>query len=174
MTELEHCVLGVVWQQGPLTAYEIAKPFAESPSSYWSGSAGAIYPLVRRLEQKGLLQGENAQWNSRSKRTFTVTPQGLAALREWLAPPFPEAAGAASFDPVRTRVGFIQALPSRGHRKFVDDAERVVREQLARLESIHAAEKADARPLDALVTSGAIHELRARLTWLAEVREELI
>jgi len=174
MTELEHCVLAFVWQRGPLTAYEIAKPFAESPSSYWSGSAGAIYPLVRRLEAKGLLQGENAKWNSRSKRTFTLTPAGLEELRAWLSPPFTPDVGASSFDPIRTRVGFIEALPIRARKRFVDDAERVVNEQLQRLESIHATEIAENRSLDALVTKGAIHELRSRLSWLLEVRKELL
>ena len=31
-TELEGCVQGVVWQQGPCTAYTIRKVFLDSPS----------------------------------------------------------------------------------------------------------------------------------------------
>jgi len=174
VTELEYCVLGIVWEGGPLTAYEVAKPFAESPSSYWSGSAGAIYPLVRRLEEKGFLRGKSAQWNSRRKRVLTITEQGLAALREWLAPPFPPSAGAASFDPIRTRVVFINALPAKARARFFDDAERVVREQLTGLEELYAAQReTGTMALDALSTLGGMHELRARLAWLSEVRREL-
>lgn len=173
MTELESCVLGVVWQGGPLTAYEIAKPFAASVSSYWSGSAGAIYPLVRRLEEKGFLQGEVTQWNSRKKRTFTITPTGLAALREWLAPPFAPAVGAPAFDPIRTRIAFLGALPPRVRGRFLDDAERVVRDQLAELERVHTRERQTGATFDALATRGAMHELHARLRWLVEVRREL-
>jgi DNA-binding PadR family transcriptional regulator len=174
VTELEYCVLGIVWEGGPLTAYEVAKPFAESPSSYWSGSAGAIYPLVRRLEEKGLLRGKSAQWNSRKKRVLTITEQGLGALREWLAPPFSPSAGAASFDPIRTRVVFINALPPKARARFFEDAERVVREQLTGLEELYTTQReAGTMQLDALSTLGGMHELRARLVWLAEVRREL-
>jgi DNA-binding PadR family transcriptional regulator len=174
MTELESCVLGVVWQEGPLTAYEIAKPFAESQSSYWSGSAGAIYPLVKRLEEKGLVRGDVTQWNSRKKRTFTITDEGLAELRTWLSPPFPDSAGAASFDPIRTRLSFLEALPKRTRRRFLDDAERVIREQLAILEEFEAAERDRGAHLSAITAVGAVFELQARLEWLAVVREELL
>jgi DNA-binding PadR family transcriptional regulator len=173
MTELESCVLGIVWQLGPITAYEIARPFAESPSAYWSGSAGAIYPLVKRLERQKLIAGETAKWNSRKKRLFRLTAAGLSALREWLAPPFPESAGAASFDPIRTRLVFLDALPPHERARFVDDAERVVREQLRVLEERHRIEEAEEKTLDALATRGGIHELRARLRWLGEVRARL-
>lgn len=174
MTELECCVLGIVWREGPLTAYEIAKPFAESQSSYWSGSAGAIYPLVTRLEKKGLLAGEIATWNSRRKRVFTITPEGLRELRAWLAPPFGDDVGAASFDPIRTRLSFIEALPARQRAKFFDDAERVIREQMLILDDHMKSEREREDRLSVLTALGAIHELRARLTWLSIVRKELL
>ena len=173
VTELEHCVLGVVWQAGPLTAYEIAKPFAQSPSTYWSGSAGAIYPLVKRLEDKGLLRGEIEQWNSRQKRTFTITDEGLKVLREWLSPPFTPDVGAVSFDPIRTRVSFLGALPPRQREKFIDDAERVIHEQLEQIREMQARESAAGNVFEALAGRGGIHELEARLKWLVEVRREL-
>lgn len=171
---MENCVLGVIWQGGPLTAYEIAKPFATSLSTYWSGSAGAIYPLVKRLEEKGLIRGESEQWNSRRKRTFTLSPAGLEMLRAWLSPPFDPSVGAVSFDPIRTRVGFLGALQPRARRRFVEDATRVVQERLADLEKLYEEERAAEKTMDALATRGAIFELRARLEWLATVREELL
>lgn len=170
MTELEYSVLGIVWQSGPLTAYEIAKPFAQSPSTYWSGSAGAIYPLVKRLEEKGLLASEIAKWNSRKKRTFTITAEGLKVLREWLTPPFAADVGAVSFDPVRTRVSFLGVLPAKQRERFLDDAERVIREQLEAMEELHANET---EVFEKLARLGGVHELRARLRWLSEVRREL-
>ena len=69
-SELEGAVLGVIWQEGPCTAYTIRKQFVASPSPQWSGSAGAIYPLVRRLEKKRLL---------------ALTPEQYVGLAESLA-----------------------------------------------------------------------------------------
>ena len=173
ITELEYSVLGVVWQSGPLTAYEIAKPFARSPSTYWSGSAGAIYPLVKRLEDRGLLQSETTEWNSREKRVFTITDEGLKALREWLSPPFTPDVGAVSFDPIRTRVSFLGALPARQRERFLDDAERVIREQLTTLQEMQQREEAAGNRFEALAGRGGMYELQARLKWLAEVRKAL-
>ena len=174
VTELENCVLCVIWQGGPLTAYEIAKPFVTSQSTYWSGSAGAIYPLVKRLEEKGLVVGATADWNTRQKRTFTLSPAGLEALRAWLAPPFEPSVGAVSFDPVRTRMSFLGALQPRARKRFLDDAKRVVGERLADLEKLYEEEREAEKTFDALATRGGIYELRARLAWLETVREELL
>src|SRR6476659_7226575 len=63
LTELEQCVLGVIWRDGPMTAYEIAALFTKSLSPYWSGSAGAIYPVVQRLRKRGLVRGTRKSWN---------------------------------------------------------------------------------------------------------------
>jgi len=172
VTELEFCVLGIVWQAGPATAYEIAKPFVESPSSYWSGSAGSIYPLVRRLEEKGLITGKTVEWNSREKRVFTLTKAGEAELRGWLSPPFPSTAGAPSYDPIRTRLTFVEALPRNARARFIEDAERVVREQLVSLQELYDRRTGEGNKVEALETRGAVHELRARLRWLREVRKE--
>jgi DNA-binding PadR family transcriptional regulator len=174
VTELESCVLGIVWQGGPLTAYEVAKPFADSQSSYWSGSAGAIYPLVKRLEEKGFIKGKLTPWNGRKKRTFTITNQGLSQLRTWLSPPYTPDVGAASFDPIRTRLVFIEALPKAARAQFIDDAERVVSSQLKELQKLYRQERERERHFDAISTRGAIHELQARLRWLAEVRREVL
>ena len=68
LSELEYVVLGVVRQEAPCTPYVIRQVFAHSPSSYWSGSAGAIYPLVRRLERRGLLESTERRRGSRTSR----------------------------------------------------------------------------------------------------------
>jgi DNA-binding PadR family transcriptional regulator len=53
---LEGCVLGILWERGPCTAYAARKVLRESPSPYWSGSAGAVYPLLARLEGRRLVR----------------------------------------------------------------------------------------------------------------------
>src|SRR6476469_7146184 len=127
LTELEQCVLGVIWRDGPMTAYEIAALFTKSLSPYWSGSVGAIYPAVTRLRRRGLVRGESRAWNGTRKTVLTITPKGLASLRQWLTPPLPADAGGPSLDSVRTRLFFLEALPRRQRLAFIAEAERVVR-----------------------------------------------
>ena len=59
-SELECFVMGLVWQFGPVSPYEIRRHMQESPSTQWSASAGAIYPLLTRLHKEGLLKARDS------------------------------------------------------------------------------------------------------------------
>src|SRR4051812_17726619 len=87
-SELECFVLGLIWQLGPASAYEVRRHMQDSPSTQWSASAGAIYPLMQRLERLGLLKGSDHQLGKRARREYRTTPAGLAALKSWIGPPF--------------------------------------------------------------------------------------
>jgi DNA-binding PadR family transcriptional regulator len=171
LTELESCVLGVIWRDGPLTAYEIAALFARSLSPYWSGSAGAIYPAVHRLRSRGFVRGARRSWNGRQKTVLAATRTGVAQLRGWLAPPLPAEAVAPSHDPLRTRLFFVNVLAAPQRKRFFDDVERALRGQLEAVKRQHARELAAGDLSEALGSLGVLYELRARLRWLREVRK---
>lgn len=170
LTELESCVLGVIWRDGPVTAYEIAALFARSLSPYWSGSAGAIYPAVQRLRTRGLIRGAGRSWNGKQKTMLSVTRTGIGQLRGWLTPPLPSDAVAPSHDPLRTRLFFVQVLSAPQRKRFFDEAEAALREQLTSVRQQHARELAAGDQSEALGSLGVIYELRARLRWLRAVR----
>lgn len=111
LTELEGTVLGVVRLRQPCTSYRVRREFTESPSPYWSGSAGAIYPLMTRLERAGLLRSTAESTGSRRSREYRLTAAGRAALVRWLGPPVPPEVVGVPPDPLRTRVPFLEALP---------------------------------------------------------------
>jgi DNA-binding PadR family transcriptional regulator len=73
MTELETVVLGVIWLRGPLTAYAVRRELGASP--------GAIYPLLRRLEEEGLIRVRAQTWGKRGKSEYSIAPRGVDALR---------------------------------------------------------------------------------------------
>lgn len=174
LTELEQCVLGVIWRDGPMTAYEVAATFSTSLSPYWSGSAGAIYPLVKRLQRRGFLGATHRAWNGKRRTLLNATPAGVKLLQAWLTPPLDPAVGAPSFDPVRTRLYFVEVLPRAQRALFFDEAERAVRTQLADVRR-QRKEDADAgRKSEALGQLGAMYELQARLRWLRAARKELL
>jgi DNA-binding PadR family transcriptional regulator len=171
-TELEGCVLGIVWERGPCTAYVIRTVFLESLSPYWSGSAGSIYPLVARLEARGLVAARVEPRGGRSRKELSITPEGLGALHAWLRP-LPEWTGPVPVDPVRTRMFFLGALPPEEQEAFVADAEAKARAGAEALRKEHQAALRRGEAWEARATRGAILVQAARIEWLAEVRREI-
>jgi DNA-binding PadR family transcriptional regulator len=173
MTELESCVLGVVWLRGPCTAYVVRREFQVSESSHWSGSGGAIYPVLKRLEKEKLIHARTSAWGTGKKKAFEITPRGLEALREWIGPPLPQWTAAPTFDPVRTRLSFLGALPAAKRARFVAEAQENLDKEIAIVRDKLAVFDREADPFEYLVFAGTLHELVARSTWLAEVAREL-
>lgn len=171
-TELEGCVLGIVWAWGPCTAYVVRKVFLDSLSPYWSGSAGAIYPLVARLEGRGLIVSRAEPRGGKSRRELTITPEGVATLHTWLLP-LPEWTGSVPVDPVRTRMFFLGAVSPEQQEAFLADAEAKARAALDAIRQEHEGHVQKAEVWEARATRGAIRVQEARIKWLAEVRREL-
>ena len=172
-TELESCVLGIVGQLGPCTAYSVRGFLGASQSSFWSASAGAIYPLLRRLTAAGWIESEELPFGSRQRTLYRLASPGRRALRRWLAAPVPEAALAHTFDPVRTRVFFLGLTSASAREAFLRDAVAGTAAVLDR----HRTELNDGRDTfsewEQLGREGAIRELEARLTWLRGVRRRV-
>ncbi|MBC7773541.1 MAG: PadR family transcriptional regulator, partial [Pyrinomonadaceae bacterium] len=116
LSELECFVLGLVWQLGPCSAYEVRRHLRESPSTQWSASAGAIYPLLRRLELAKLVRATDEPTGNRKRRTYAATVSGRRALRRWIGPPLSRDAITVVHDPLRSRARFLALLePSERH-----------------------------------------------------------
>ncbi len=165
--------LGLVRRHQPCTAYAIRTVLARSRASFWSGSAGAIYPLMRRLERRGQLQSTAARTGKRPRRDYRITTAGNAALRRWLRPPLPDADASIVYDPLRTRMLFLGALPREVFADIVDDALRELRKQMPLMESDCAENPLKDDPFMHFATRNAYHIMRARITWLEEVRRTL-
>ena len=161
-------MLGTVWRLGPCSAYQVRKRFQESPSSHWSGSAGAIYPLMRRLDAAGLLRSRPTE-DGRRTRHYELTAAGQRALRKWLLPPVPDQDIAHEYNPIRLRLFFIDALEAEEQRGFVN---HVLAELRARKEAVEVDCRERKRSGDRvgyLAARGALLALRARIAWLDEV-----
>jgi len=170
VSELEHVVLGVVGIEQPCTAYRIRRTFEQSPSGHWSGSAGAIYPLVRRLRVRGLLTASPRAGDGRSTLLYRLTPKGRKALTTWLRPPLPEVAALMTLDPLRVRIRFLEALPEADRLAFVTEAQAKLRHEVGRIsrEAVQARSSGD--PYLHLAHRGALHALRAQLKLLDDAR----
>lgn len=164
LSELEGCVLGYLWKHGASTAYAVRKELLDSPSSHWSGSAGAIYPLLERLERRGAVVSRKSARGDREHWTYELTDPGREVFLEWLAPPLNYDIVSLAPDPLRTRMYFLGALSPKRRAAFLFEA----REKLvAYIQELEEARQDD--EFDRLATRGAIRATRARIAWLDDV-----
>ena len=168
LTDLEHTVLGVVWSRQPCTPYQVRREFTDSPSPYWSGSAGAIYPAMARLEAVRLLRSRAHATGSRKSRLYRLTPAGRAVLVRWVGPPIPPEVVGVPPDPLRTRIAFMTVLPAARRRKFVEEVEARLAEFVGVSERTHA-EGRFANDYFELMSRGAVAMQRTRLEWVRGV-----
>ena len=172
LTELEGAVLGAISLHAPCTPYRVRRVFLDSPSPYWSGSAGAIYPLIARLRRRGMVRStREVSGGGRAARLYALTPRGRGAFRTWVKPPWSAAVTGIPADPLRTRVSFLGTLSAPERARFWDEAIAAVEPDLRRHERERRAGWHAGERWEAVVAEGALETLRARLAWLSAARE---
>jgi DNA-binding PadR family transcriptional regulator len=174
-SELECFVLGVVWQLGPSSPYDVRRHVQASPSTQWSASAGAIYPLMRRLERARLLSARAERSGNRRRREYRITPAGRSALRAWIGPPLAPEAVTVAHDPLRSRARFLGALTPAQQRAWLaaaraalDEVERRVR---AWGEAAGARGGEWSRSARLMTRSGEL-DVESRRRWLDEIQDD--
>jgi transcriptional regulator len=67
---------------GSMHGYGVSRWIAETTDDTFEVQEGALYPALRRLEQKGLLESEwGVTETGREARYYTLTEAGRAGLR---------------------------------------------------------------------------------------------
>jgi DNA-binding PadR family transcriptional regulator len=182
-SELECFVLGLVWQLGPSSPYELRRHLQGSPSTQWSASAGAIYPLVRRLERAGLLAARALRSGKRRRREYRITAAGTRALRAWVGPPLAPEAVTVAHDPLRSRARFLAVLSAPQRRAWLDAARQALDEVERMVRAWGEAAGAPGgggggakgaewlRSIRLMTRSGEL-DVESRRRWLEEIRRD--
>jgi DNA-binding PadR family transcriptional regulator len=89
LTPTSYVVLGMVAMRGPSTSYELKRAVGHSVGYFWPFPHAQLYSEPKRLVEAGLLT-VHSEDDGRRRQTFSVTEDGLAALRRWLAEPTEE------------------------------------------------------------------------------------
>jgi PadR family transcriptional regulator AphA len=71
----------------PRSGYEIKQLVDSSARFFWAASYGQIYPELKKLEQAGLIAGDDSSQGARQRTTFKLTAKGRRAAREWISGP---------------------------------------------------------------------------------------
>jgi DNA-binding PadR family transcriptional regulator len=170
LTELEQTVLGIVGLFEPCSGYRVRKCFTDSPSPHWSGSAGAIYPVLRRIVQKRLVRIREDNSTGRRADLYSLTPSGREEIRAWLAPPLSEEIG-FDMDPLRNQVRLLGLLTKTQQRRFVREARRALANVEAKAVEQHKKSEAGNDPYRTVVCLGALRSVRSRKKWLDDVEK---
>ena len=84
---IRYAILGLLsWQ--PLTGYDLKQIFRNSTTMYWSGSNNQIYRTLVKLHDEQLVTRKiEDQESGPSRKIYTITEAGEAALKTWLLSP---------------------------------------------------------------------------------------
>jgi PadR family transcriptional regulator AphA len=82
-TTTSFAILGLLSIQ-PWTAYELVAQAKRSLHWFWPRSEAHLYAEVKRLVERGHAEAEVVDGRRRQRTRYTITPQGRAALDEWL------------------------------------------------------------------------------------------
>ena len=83
LTATARVILGLLGF-APRTGYDVKRVTDYSTRFFWRASYGQIYPELRGLEAAGLVRARDEPHGRRRRRVFELTPEGEAALGEWL------------------------------------------------------------------------------------------
>jgi DNA-binding PadR family transcriptional regulator len=166
LTEFEGALLTELQRRQPCTAYQLRAAFQSSPSMSWSGSAGAVYPAVRRLQAEGLIRSVATADDARGARALSLTVAGEAAAADWICDA--RRAADSGFDPFRTRITLLDGLSPERREAFLDDLTATLHARIAWLDDYMTGQDAVSRARAAIDRAQQEH----RLAWIAERRRQ--
>lgn len=86
LSSTAYVILGMISRE-PRSGYEIKALVDDTTRFFWAASYGQIYPELKRLSAAGLVEGVDAPRGERKRTVYAITPEGTAALKDWLRQP---------------------------------------------------------------------------------------
>jgi len=173
ITSLDYALLGLLCQS-PQSGYDLRKIFEAMAIGSYSGSPGAIYPALRRLEREGLVEGEiDSTTALRPKKVFRPTKAGRKTLGNWLARDIELEDVERRIDELMLRFAFHWVLDSRAAtRRFLERLVVLVEEYLGELGRQRDG-LPEETPLHArLALAAGIEQYRACARWARKALKE--
>ena len=161
LTDDEGTFLSLLARIGPSTAYQVSKIYADSPVSNFGTSKGKIYPMIRRLQEQGLVRSKRIEADARGTENLECTAAGIEAVRRWVREIRPT--HLLLEDPLRTKVQSFDLLTSAEQREWIEAAKSSLAAKLHELE-LYGSE-VDV-PYKDMVHDNALSSLKSRLEWL--------
>ncbi len=82
---LKPIILKLLFEKGPMYGYEITQLVKEISAGEIELTFGALYPILHKLEQEGIVQTESEVINNRNRIYYSITPKGNSLAQEKIA-----------------------------------------------------------------------------------------
>ena len=166
-TLLGYALLGLLHQK-PASGYDLRKIFAETPMGNFSDSPGAIYPALRRLEEKKFVRSVvEKRAGIRLRKLLTVTPAGLSELSAWLQEPLEQADVATRLNEIMLRFSFADSVVGEaGTLHFLQSFEQQLKIYVPGLQKLHKLNSAKMPTSAALALENGVLGYEAQLKWV--------
>ncbi|HKP08580.1 MAG TPA: PadR family transcriptional regulator [Microbacterium sp.] len=113
---LRYALLAIL-RVGPLSGYDLQKQFHQSVGHVWHAPDSQIYPELRKMEELGLIEGEEQTRGERgTRRMYHVTDAGEQAFAEWMSSPLDYQ---RVRDPAHLRAAYLEATTPEAARTFL-------------------------------------------------------
>ena len=172
LTPLSYVVLALVGRGGA-APHDLVRMARGGQRLYYAGAASKIYEQPKRLERLGYLRSETRPGKTRQRTYYTLTEQGLAALREWLG-------GPSSFPRIQSEaVARVLASDLAEDEGVVAESLQALRAEIGELAAGIDEDERRAPSIPhrerqlKLVRSLGTLLLQAHLDWIDEVEQEL-
>jgi DNA-binding PadR family transcriptional regulator len=129
----------------PRSGYEIKQLVDSSARFFWAASYGQIYPELKKLEEAGLITGDDSSQGARQRTTFRLTAEGKRAAREWISRP-PEVLEAR--DEGLLKLFFAGSIEPKRAAQIARERAAASRAKAAQLRAIDAAVDEAGRPTE--------------------------
>jgi PadR family transcriptional regulator AphA len=172
LTPLSYVVLSLVGRGGA-GPHDLVRMMRTGQGLYYAGAASKIYEQPKRLERLGYLRSEKRPGRTRERTHYTLTDQGLEALRDWLARP-------SSFPRIQSEVAArVLASDLARDEDAVVESVQALRSEIGELAAQIDRDERRAATIPhrerqlRLVRSLGRRLLQAHLEWIEEVEREL-
>jgi DNA-binding PadR family transcriptional regulator len=154
----------------PAHGYELKQALEQTfGTAYPQPNIGQIYVTLGRLEQSGLIVGQDVSDSRRPKRVYEITESGREQLAAWFSEP---TEGPRVRDEFFMKLVLAPATGETSRLALINKQRRHYLNTMRGLSRMAAAEDRDNRVAQLLIEGAMLH-LQADLDWLERCQEEL-
>lgn len=172
LTDLEAVTIAYILRRAPCTPYEVRCSFEKSTTTRFSSSAGSIYPLIKRLHERGLLIVTDRPSDGRGTRQYSATNEGRKKVRQWITG-LNDPKSIGIYDPIRSRLLNLSLLPKAAQIPWLEEMIDLVKRQEEVIQDYEEQEFIGDARLYEISQSAVRQQYKLRLSWLTRALHAL-